>query len=89
MPVKFQKYVQSQADVDELARVTQIANCLLAYLNQPDVQHAIAIANQPGKSSSVVQNIFAEFATDLGFRREAKGLFANSFTTGLRPDYYR
>jgi hypothetical protein len=58
------------------------------YLNLPEVQEAIAIANQPGQSSSFVQNTFLEFATQLGFQSEAKGLFKNSLTTGLRPDYY-
>ena len=88
MPVRFQKYVQCQVDADEIAKVTKIADCLLDYLNQPDVQQAIALANQPGQSSSGVQNVFTEFAMALGFQSEAKGLFVNSFTTGLRPDYY-
>jgi hypothetical protein len=88
MPVRFQKYVQCQVDTDEIAEVTKIADRLLDYLNQPEVQQAIAIANQPGQSSSCVQDVFTEFAMALGFRSEAKGLFANSFVTGLRPDYY-
>jgi hypothetical protein len=88
MPVCLQNYVQSQIDPDELAKVTEIANSLLDYLNLPDVQQAIAIANQPGQSSSGVQKIFTDFAMTLGFRSEVKGLFANSFTPGLRPDYY-
>ena len=49
----------------------------------------IGEANLPGASSSVaIQNCFLEHAKDLGFRNEAKGLFANYKTSGLRPDYY-
>jgi len=88
IPVCFQKYVQCQVDTDEIAEVAEIAERLLDYLNQPEIQQAIAIANQPGQSSSYVQDVFAEFAMVLGFRSEAKGLFANSFVAGLRPDYY-
>jgi hypothetical protein len=88
MPISFQKYVQSQVDIDELAEVTKIAESLLDYLNLPDVQRAIATANQPGQSSSGVQRIFTDFAMTLGFRSEVKGLFANSLIAGLRPDYY-
>ena len=88
MPIQFQKYVQHHTDASEIVKVTRIADLLLNYLNQSEVQEAIAIANKPGQSSSCVQAIFTEFAMALGFQREAKGLFANSSITELRPDYY-
>ena len=43
--------------------------------------------NRPGKSSAEVQDTFLEFARDLGFESEKKGLFASD-ELALRPDYY-
>lgn len=88
MPIQFQKYVQHHTDANEIVKVTRIADLLLNYLNQSEVQEAIATANRPGQSSIGIQRVLDEFAIDLGFRSEAKGLFANSSTIGLRPDYY-
>ena len=45
-------------------------------------------ANSPGKSSHIVQNVFLDYAKELGFQSEKKGLFNNHPTTGLRPDYF-
>jgi hypothetical protein len=88
MPIQFKEYIQAQVHQGELGQVKEIAYRLHSALNLPEVQQAIALANQPGQSSSFVQNTFLEFATHLGFQSEARGLFQNSFTAGLRPDYY-
>lgn len=44
-------------------------------------------ANQPGRSSGEVQNVFLKQARELGFRDESKGLF-KEYTSALRPDYF-
>lgn len=72
----------------EYAAVCSVSDQLLAHLNTPEAQHAIFVANQPGISSAVVQATFEPFATDLGFKNEAKGLFLDYDNKALRPDYY-
>lgn len=88
MLVVLAEYVQSTVDLDEREQVTNIAKHLLEHLQSVVVQQEIAVANQPGNSSSLIQNIFAKFAGEIGFRSEARGLFKNYSTAGLRPDYY-
>jgi hypothetical protein len=75
------------ADTLELREVDRIATSLLAHLNTPSALAAIHAANLPGASSGMVQMVFAEFAKELGFENEKKGLFSN-VELGLRPDYY-
>lgn len=72
----------------ELAKVTSVANALHEHLNSPAAQQQIAKANQPGASSHDVQSVFRDFALDLGFADESKGLFAEYETSALRPDYF-
>ena len=89
MSVEVISYVQHHyANSDEYAKVSTVEHELLKHLNSPDVLKKIQAANKPGISSAQVQASFIEEALSLGFRDEAKGLFANYKNKGLRPDYY-
>lgn len=82
---------QSQPELSNafhIVKARRIAEDLLTHLNSTAVQKALASADQPGHSSSRVQDTFFGYAIDQGFRSEAKGLFANYETSALRPDYY-
>jgi hypothetical protein len=72
----------------EWANVHDVAEQLLAHLNEHEAQHRLSVANMPGQSSAPVQATFAEFARDLGFVDESKGLFDSYENRALRPDYY-
>lgn len=81
-------FVQDRYRVtDEYSRVIQVANRLLAHLQEAMVVEAIREANQPGRSSADIQAVFLEQARELGFRDESKGLF-REYSSALRPDYY-
>ncbi len=69
--------------------VLGLAGELVGHLNEPSVAKLIEDANQPGRSSAVVQEVFLEEATRLGFRDERTGLFASYKSSALRPDYFR
>jgi len=73
----------------EHREVTAIAEQLLAHLNTEEAGMRIAAANLPGASSHEVQSAFRDFALELGFEDESKGLFATYATSALRPDYFR
>ena len=86
--VKLLKFVLPHlADSRIYSRVESIADRLHEHLNHPETIHRIAIVNQPGNSSSKVQDAFLEFAQQLGFESERKGLFKDS-GLALRPDYF-
>jgi hypothetical protein len=83
------EFVQSPfIESAEFIQVRDIAYKLRAHLDTPDARLRIAEAHQPGRPSANVQAAFGEFARDLGFRSEVKGLFSSYSTSGLRPDYY-
>ncbi len=89
MPVERTKYVQhDQASTPMYGEVRRLSDLLLAHLIEPNAQERIAAANVANASSSKVQDTFLPYATDLGFRSEAKGLFSSGLNPGLRPDYY-
>jgi hypothetical protein len=89
MPVELEAFWQEKyASGHELAQVRGVAGRLLRHLNSPAAGRRIAEANRPGVSSHEVQLTFADFAQELGFVSEAKGLFATHKTSALRPDYY-
>ena len=89
MAVEVVRFVQHHfAESEEFKFVSEIEQSLLLKLNLPDVQKRIVEVNKPGVSSRQVQDAFLEEAQALGFRDEAKGLFANYANKGLRPDYY-
>lgn len=78
----------SQLSDDEYRSVRRVANDLLRHMQTPEAQVLLDEVNQPGASSSMVQDTILHQASALGFRSEAKGLFASYSTPGLRPDYY-
>jgi len=89
MSVDVVRFVQHHlANSEEYAAVSSVEASLLNHLNSPEVLAKIDAANQPKISSSQVQNAFIKEALSLGFRDEAKGLFANYKNSGLRPDYF-
>lgn len=89
MPVISTSFVQ--ADWSQTAQwtvVAGIAERLEKHLNEPEAQARLVQANLPGQSSGLVQATFADFASDLGFVDEARGLFASYENKAVRPDYY-
>jgi len=89
MTVVMRAFVQNQLrDDDGWTAVHLIAQQLLAHLNEPEAQRSLAVANMPGQSSALVQATFAEFARNLGFVDESRGLFESYENRALRPDYY-
>ncbi len=89
MPVERTEYLQDgQASSPTYDEVRRLSNLLLAHLNEPDAQERIAAANVAKASSSMVQDTFLPYATELGFRSEARGLFSSGLNPGLRPDYF-
>ena len=89
MSVSLKKFVQQQFErSEEWREVSQLADRLFDHLNSPEASARISEANQPGRSSSVVQATFGEFARELGFENEKVGLFADE-ELALRPDYFR
>jgi hypothetical protein len=81
--------VQEQlVDTDESRAVLGIADALREFLIVAEVAAQIVSANQPGRSSADVQNVFLDQARGLGFRDESRGLFKEYVSSGLRPDYF-
>ena len=73
---------------DEYQRVGNIAKQLLAHLSGQDASTRIALANRPGASSHEIQAVFRDFAIELGFGDESRGLFQSYDTSALRPDFF-
>jgi hypothetical protein len=72
----------------EYAAVREVADALEDCLRIVEVAAEILLANQPGRSSADIQNVFVEPARQLGFRDESKGLFLGYPSSALRPDYF-
>jgi hypothetical protein len=88
MAISLNKYVQEPFEASaEWNRVAALADELHQHLSTHDAQARIADANQPGRSSAVVQATFGEFVRDLGFESEKVGLFGTD-EFALRPDYF-
>ena len=88
IPVELSKHVLEQyRSSEEWAQVAQIADRLHEHLNTEATLARIAEVNKPGRSSAAVQGTFLEFAGQLGFESESRGLFAAS-DLALRPDYF-
>src|SRR5438128_2317273 len=81
------RFAKATTDSAELQSVADVAESLREHLNTEGAQAAVALANLPRSPSTMVQASFLEFATGLGFRSEATGLFA-AYKKRLRPDYY-
>lgn len=67
--------------------VVSVADQLVAHLEAPLTSELLRNANQPGRSSALVQQTFEKEAESLGFRSERRGLFS-AYQSALRPDYY-
>ena len=78
---------QEYLDSEEWESVRRIADALTDHLESPAVAARLLDANQPGQSSALVQAVFLQEASGLGFRDESKGLF-KTYQSALRPDYY-
>jgi hypothetical protein len=86
--VELTQFVQGRLiGTPEMAEVTRIANALLEHLRGPDADARIVAANQPGAPSQRIQEVFVEFARQLGFVDEHVGLFAG-YESAVRPDYF-
>ena len=72
----------------EFQQISIIAKQLLNHLNQPNKIEELMVANQPGNSSAMVQDVFIGYAKELGFESEKTGLF-KEYSMGMRPDYYK
>lgn len=73
----------------EWHEVVEVADRLVGHLERPDIATQIDKANQPGRSSAAVQDVFLEEARRLGFVDESKGLFDSYTSSALRPDYFK
>jgi hypothetical protein len=62
-----------------------IADKLVEYLNQSEIQEKIKITHELNASSQLIQKIFEDKAREWGFASEKNGLFEDY---QLRPDYY-
>ena len=90
MAILQETFVQScLAESEDFRQVELIRDSLFEYLNHSDSLAAIEVANKPRANSAEIQSIFLDHAQSLGFRSEAKGLFSDYATPGLRPDYYK
>lgn len=72
---------------DDHRAVMAVADLLLDHLREEAVIAEMLAANQPGRSSAEIQNVFLTQARELGFRDESKGLF-KEYSSALRPDYF-
>lgn len=72
----------------ELSEVTKISDNFYNYLCRNDIKLKLINMNKTGAGSQVIQEIFIDHLTNIGFKDEKKGLFNDYQTPGLRPDYY-
>jgi hypothetical protein len=79
--------LEEWVDSEDFSQVQRISDQLLDHLNTPSARELMVRANMPGLSSAEVQASFMPFATELGFKSEAQGLFLE-YEHRLRPDYY-
>ena len=87
-PVELSQHVQDPfRESSEWRLASELAAQLHRHLNTDAALRRIEEVNRPGRSSAAVQETFLEFARDLGFESERKGLFAAD-ELALRPDYY-
>ena len=83
------KYIKNQQEISDIEEVNQIANKLKEYLETESVLKALKSLNVKHTGSLEIQNVFIEFAKQLGFESEKKGLFKDYKTPRLRPDYFK
>lgn len=89
MPIKFQVLKKNSLDLNETyAKVNKVAKELRTFLCKSDIQKELRECHKIGASSTEIQEILRQKATELGFESEKKGLFKEYLTSSLRPDYY-
>ena len=89
MPIEHATLKKSvQRSPKAFALVEAVADNLLSYLNETEVQERIAQVHKLGASSVEVQKTILPGVDALGFTPEKKGLFENYAVPALRPDYY-
>lgn len=88
MTVELESFRARGVEEVEWRDVSAVAERLRAHLSTPEAARRIAAANQPGASSIEVQAVFRDFALEIGFLDESKGLFHGYETSALRPDYF-
>jgi hypothetical protein len=81
----FKRHDLDQSIFDE---VEKVGNAIYDFCIEERTSVAFKKANNPGTSSSVVQDVILEKALELGFQSEKKGLFGEIPTSNLRPDYF-
>ena len=78
----------TQRSSKAFAAAENVANSLLSYLNESEVQARIALVHKLGASSIEVQSAILPGMQTLGFTPEKKALFQEYAVPALRPDYY-
>lgn len=77
------------SDFFEFEEVESLSLQVHEYLQQEEVKRQIVKTHALGASSHEIQKIVKDFVTELGFKSERKGLFAEYDVAGLRPDYFK
>jgi hypothetical protein len=90
MPIEFSILKKSIAETKAgYTEVALVAEALRNYLCEQKIQELIKECHVFGATSIRVQDIFRDKLTELGFKEEKKGLFADTEVPALRPDFYR
>ena len=87
--IDVKKYIKNQQKISDIEEVIKIANKLKEYLETDSVFKELKSLNVKHTGSIKIQNVFIEFAKQLGFESEKKGLFKDYKTPRLRPDYFK
>ena len=82
-------FIKENINSSDLDEVMDIANKLKLYLEKENIFNLLKSINVKNAGSIQIQNIFIDFAEDLGFESEKKGLFKDYKTRALRPDYFK
>ena len=83
------KFIKETINPSYLDEVMDIANKLKLYLEKKHIFNQLKSLNIKNTGSIQIQNIFIDFAEELGFESEKKGLFKDYKTRALRPDYFK
>ena len=83
------KFIKETINPSDLVEIMDIANKLKLYLEKKHIFNQLKSLNIKNTGSIQIQNIFIDFAEELGFESEKKGLFKDYKTRALRPDYFK
>lgn len=73
---------------DDFKKASKIANILINHLNEKEIINKVLQIHKLHAKSSEIQDIFLPKALELGFSSEKKGIFKDTATSQLRPDYF-